>query len=65
MPFEAGQRLGRYRITALLGSGGMGDVYRAHDSRLDRDVAIKLLKQTPGGPDAAALVSPKRERRLR
>jgi len=54
MPFEAGRRLGRYRIIALLGSGGMGDVYRAHDSRLDRDVAIKLLKQTPGSPDSAA-----------
>ena len=43
MPFEAGDRLGRYVIDSLLGSGGMGDVYRAHDPQLNRDVAIKML----------------------
>jgi tetratricopeptide (TPR) repeat protein len=43
MPLVAGDRLGPYEVTALLGEGGMGEVYLAHDSRLDRRVAIKLL----------------------
>src|SRR6187401_1684187 len=39
----AGTRLGPYDIISALGAGGMGEVYRARDSRLDRDVAIKIL----------------------
>src|ERR1700674_5332887 len=42
MPLSAGDKLGPYEILALIGKGGMGEVYRAHDPRLKRDVAIKV-----------------------
>src|SRR5262245_7490186 len=43
MALSAGTRLGGYEIVSLLGVGGMGEVYRAHDAKLGRDVAIKIL----------------------
>ena len=43
MGLEAGAKLGPYQIQSLIGAGGMGEVYRAHDSRLERTVAIKVL----------------------
>src|SRR5258708_5574751 len=45
MPLSAGDKLGPYQILALIGEGGMGSVYKAHDSRLDRFVAIKTSQQ--------------------
>jgi eukaryotic-like serine/threonine-protein kinase len=43
MPLTSGTRLGAYEIISTLGAGGMGEVYRARDARLDRQVAIKVL----------------------
>src|SRR4029453_14572568 len=45
MAVTLGTQLGSYEITDLLGKGGMGEVYRARDTRLDRSVAIKTLPQ--------------------
>jgi eukaryotic-like serine/threonine-protein kinase len=43
MSLQIGQQLGSYQITSLVGKGGMGEVYRARDSNLKGDVAIKIL----------------------
>ena len=49
MPLAAGTRLGPYEVLGLIGAGGMGEVYRARDTRLDRDVAIKVLPDDVAG----------------
>jgi serine/threonine protein kinase len=43
MPLAPGARLGPYEVLGLIGAGGMGEVYKARDTRLDRTVAIKVL----------------------
>jgi serine/threonine protein kinase len=43
MALQAGTRLGAYEVLSLLGAGGSGEVYRARDTRLNREVAIKVL----------------------
>jgi len=63
MPLHIGQQLGSYEITALLGKGGMGEVYRARDTRLDRDVAIKTLPEEYE-EDAERLARLEREAKL-
>jgi eukaryotic-like serine/threonine-protein kinase len=56
MPLRPGTRLGAYEIVSLLGVGGMGEVYRARDPRLQREIALKVL------PDIAAADPARRER---
>ena len=58
MALSAGTCLGPYEIIAPLGAGGMGEVYRAHDAKLNRDVAIKvLLPAVANDPDRVARFS--------
>ncbi len=62
MPLTAGTRLGPYEVIASIGTGGMGEVYRAHDTRLDRVVALKVL---PTGTAASPKVLERFQREAR
>lgn len=53
MPLSAGDKLGPYEIIAPIGAGGMGEVYRARDTRLGRDVALKILPGEVVGGNAS------------
>jgi hypothetical protein len=63
MAFPAGHRLGPYEIISALGAGGMGEVYRAHDTQLRRDVALKILPTDLAG-DADRLARFRREAQI-
>ena len=63
MSLQAGARFGPYEIVSPLGAGGMGEVYRARDTRLERDVAIKVLPASLAD-DAPALERFHREARV-
>src|SRR5271170_6280126 len=67
MPLSPNSRLGPYEIKSTLGVGGMGEVYRARDSRLNRDVAIKVLRQdsASGSSGASADLRSRFEREAR
>jgi eukaryotic-like serine/threonine-protein kinase len=45
VPLASGSRLGPYEVIALIGACGMGEVYRARDTKLDRNIAIKVLPE--------------------
>ena len=63
MPLASGYKLGPYEIVSPLGAGGMGEVYRAHDKRLGRDAAVKVLPEAFAS-DAQRMVRFEREAKV-
>ena len=63
MPLSSGDQLGHYKILSMIGKGGMGEVYRAFDPKLERDVAIKVLPAAVAG-DPERLARFEREARV-
>ena len=59
MALQVGSRLGHYDVTALIGEGGMGEVYQATDTKLNRQVALKILPEAfATDPDRLASTIP-------
>jgi len=63
MALASGTRLGSYEVAAQIGAGGMGEVYQAHDTKLGRDVAIKVLPEAVAH-DAERLARFQREAKM-
>src|ERR1700746_3188557 len=63
MPLSAGTKLGPYEVLSAIGAGGMGEVYRARDTRLNRDVALKVIPEV-FATDADRMARFEREDRL-
>ena len=65
MRVPQGTRLGHYEILAAIGAGGMGEVYRARDTRLQRPAAIKVITADEADADRVRRLSTKRSQRRR
>jgi serine/threonine-protein kinase len=58
MALQAGTRLGPYEVLSLIGTGGMGEVYRGRDTKLARDVALKILRPSIADDPTTACAGP-------
>ena len=65
MSLTVGSRLGPYSVTAKIGEGGMGEVYRARETKLDRDVALKVVPQAVNPFSSPSLRIPTETRTFR